>query len=84
MRTKCIYSSQENHSGYGAGSGDTERYEYLCPCGKGKVIEEHDNIPGFREHDVWLQCSECAKKYRIDESRGVRGWELVDLKDSSM
>ena len=41
-----IYSSQENHPGYGAGSGDTERYEYLCPCGKGKVVEEHDNIPG--------------------------------------
>lgn len=79
MRTKCIYSSQENHSGYGAGSGDTERYEYLCPCGKGKVIEEHDNIPGFREHDVCLHCSECEKKYRIDTSKGVRGWELVDL-----
>ena len=34
MRTKMIYSSKENHSGYGAGSGDTERYEYECPCGK--------------------------------------------------
>lgn len=52
MRTKLIYSNQENHPGYGAGEGDTERYEYLCPCGKGRVIEEHDNIPGFRDHDV--------------------------------
>lgn len=24
MRTKLIYSNQEEHSGYGAGSGDTE------------------------------------------------------------
>ena len=62
MRTKLIYSNQENHPGYGAGEGDTERYEYLCPCGKGRVIEEHDNIPGFRDHDVWLQCPECSKK----------------------
>ena len=57
MRTKKIYSNRENHPGYGAGEGDTERYEYLCPCGKGRVIEEHDNIPGFREHDVEYSCA---------------------------
>lgn len=81
MRTKLIYSNQENHPGYGAGEGDTERYEYLCPCGKGRVIEEHDNIPGFRDHDVWLQCPECSKKYRLDTSGGVRGWKLVELEN---
>lgn len=48
MRTEKIYASNENHPGYGAGDGDTERYEYKCPCGKGKIVEEHDNIPGFR------------------------------------
>lgn len=62
MRTKLIYESQEEHSGYGAGSGDTEYYEYGCPCGKGKIIEEHDNIPGFRDHDVYIACDECRKK----------------------
>ena len=67
MRTKLIYESQEEHSGYGAGSGDTERYEYECPCGKGKIIEEHDNIPGFREHDVYIACDECRKN--TDEGR---------------
>lgn len=81
MRNKLIYSNQENHPGYGAGEGDTERYEYLCPCGKGRVIEEHDNIPGFRDHDVWLQCPECSKKYRLDTSGGVRGWKLVELEN---
>ena len=79
MRTQRVYSSQEYHSGYGAGDGDTERYEYLCPCGNGRVIEEHDNIPGFREHDVWLQCPKCSKKYRLDASGSVRNWQLVKL-----
>lgn len=81
MRTKKIYSNQENHPGYGDGGGDTEIYEYLCPCGRGRVIEEHDNIPGFRDHDVWLQCPKCLKKYRLDTSGGVRGWELIELKN---
>ena len=78
MRTKLIYSSEENHLGYGAGEGDMERYEYECPCGKGKIIEEHDNIPGFRDHDIWISCDECSIKYTLDTSRGVRGWELVE------
>lgn len=81
MRIKLICSSQEDHIGYGAGSGDTERYEYECPCGKGKIIEEHDNIPGFRDHDVYIDCDTCSKKYRLDTSKGVRGWELIPRED---
>lgn len=72
IRTKMIYSSTEDHPGYGAGSSDTERYEYECPCGKGKIVEEHDNASGFCEHDVYIQCEEGAKKYRLDTSKGVR------------
>lgn len=34
MRTKRIIAKCEQHSGYGAGAGDTEYYEYECPCGK--------------------------------------------------
>ena len=80
MRTKLIYESQKEHNGYGACCGDTERYEYECPCGKGKIIEEHDNIPGFRDHDVYIACDECSKKYILDTSKGVRGWELIEKK----
>lgn len=76
MRTKMINSMVED-TNYGAGSGDTERYEYKCACGKGKIIEEHDNTPGFRDHSVWLSCSACSKEYEIDTSNGVRAWELV-------
>lgn len=81
MRTKLISSDQWNSPGYGAGSGDTELYEYKCPCGKGTIREEHDNIPGFREHDVYICCDECKKKYRLDTSNGVRYWELVEIKE---
>lgn len=81
MRGKLIYSSQSGHPGYGAGSGNTELYEYECPCGKGTIREEHDNIPGFREHDVYICCNECRKKYKLDTSNGVRNWELVEIND---
>ena len=79
MRTRKIVSQTDPHVGYGAGSGDTEYYEYECPCGKGRIIEEHDNIPGFREHDVYLMCDQCKQKYRLDTSKGVRCWDLVEI-----
>lgn len=47
-----IYSNWKEHADYGAGCGDTERYEYECPCGKGRIIEGHDNISGFRDEEI--------------------------------
>lgn len=78
MKTKLISSSIEEQQNYGAGEGTTERHEYECPCGKGKIIEEHDNIPGFREHNVWIECQECLQKYKIDESAGTRNWIIKE------
>lgn len=74
MRTKklngdlFVYNSDDG--------GNTERYEYECPCGKGRVIEEHDNIVGFRDHNVWIACEDCSKKYYIDLSKGYRNWSI--------
>ena len=79
MRTKLISSDCGYHAGWGAGSGDVERYEYECPCGKGCIVEEHDNVPGFRDHAVYLDCAECRMKYKLDTSKGVRSWELVEM-----
>ncbi len=76
MDKKLIYESQNEHPGYGAGSGTTELYEYECPCGKGKIIEEHDNIPGFREHDVYIDCEVCSKLFDINTNNGTRNWKL--------
>ena len=84
MRTKRIIAKCEQYSGYGAGAGDTEYYEYECPCGKGTIIEEHDNIPGFREHSVYLHCTTCSKEYIIDTSAGTRNWKIVRKKVNRM
>ena len=78
MKMRLIRKSVSGHPGYGAGCGDTEWYEYECPCGKGRIIEEHDNIPGFREHDVYIECDVCREKYTLDLSNGVRYWKLVE------
>ena len=78
MRTKLKKSDSYESTGYGAGSGDIELYIYECPCGKGEIHEEHENIPGFREHDVYLLCNECSKKWEIDTSNGVRNWNLIE------
>lgn len=38
---------------------------YKCPCGKGRVVDDKDATPGFRSHDIYIECSECRKKYEI-------------------
>lgn len=76
IRTERIGADEHDHGGWGAGDGTTERYEYLCPCGGGKIIEEHDNIPGFREHDRWIACDKCRADWRFVEGRSVRDWAL--------
>lgn len=78
-RIKC-----EQHLEYSAGVGDTEYYEYECPCGKGTIIEEHDNIPGFRNHSVYLHCDLCSRKYFIDTSAGIRNWRIVQKRVNRM
>lgn len=72
-----IDTSNDSHIGYGAGRSDAERYEYECMCGKGKIIEENDNIPGFRDHDVYCQCDTCSKIFNFYTSLGVRNWQLI-------
>lgn len=74
MRTKRINSDQYDHSCY----GDIERYEYECACGKGEILEEHDNIPGFRYHFVYMCCKNCNGKYILDTSNEICRWELIE------
>ncbi|MCC4268373.1 hypothetical protein [Microbacterium schleiferi] len=76
IRTEPVGGDTHNHGGWGAGAGIVERYEFLCPCGDGTIVEEHDNIPGFREHDVRIDCDKCHAEWRFVDGRGVRDWAL--------
>lgn len=79
IRTELIGGDRAAHEGWGAGSGDVEWYEYRCPCGLDKIVEEHDNIPGFREHDVRILCTTCAPEWEFAAGLTVRGWRLIPI-----
>lgn len=76
LRTESISSSTDETSGWGAGAGTIERHEFLCPCGRGLIIEEHDNTPGFREHDVLIHCDRCRQTWRKVPGLPVRNWRV--------
>ena len=76
MKKQLLDSIESYHEGYGAGEGTTEYYEFKCPCRNGTIIEEHDNIPGFREHDVFINCSYCNKLFSVNTLNSVRDWKL--------
>ncbi|WP_227007985.1 hypothetical protein [Pseudarthrobacter sp. AB1] len=46
------------------------------PVRNGQVIEEHDNIPGFREHDVRLLCDSCKEEWDFVPGLTTRTWRL--------
>lgn len=79
VRTELIGQDRTGHDGYGAGGGDVERYEFWCPCGDGSIVEEHDNIPGFREHGVRIACDRCRGQWRFVDPGNAREWGLVPL-----
>lgn len=79
IRTELVGGDTYDHEGWGAGAGTAERYEFLCPCGDGRIVEEHDNIPGSREHDVRIGCDKCRAEWRFVDGRGVRDWALEPM-----
>ncbi|WP_211308960.1 hypothetical protein [Citricoccus muralis] len=83
VRTEQTGGDAHGHEGWGAGAGTVARYEYLCPCGDGRIIEEHDNVPGFREHDVQIDCDRCRAEWRFVDGRGVRDWGLEPVAGST-
>lgn len=76
IRTERISSSKEDTPGWGAGSGSIEFLHFLCPCGDGKILEEHDNTPGFRDHDVRIFCDKCREEWQFVAGLSVREWRL--------
>lgn len=76
MDKKIISSIYKEHEGYGSGAGNTEEHKYQCPCGRGTISEEHDNIPGYRDHQVFIDCNYCRKIFTPNTLQGVRNWKL--------
>lgn len=76
IRTELADQSRSGHAGWGAGGGDVERYEFRCPCGAGTILEEHDNVPGFREHEVRIMCGTCRAEWDFVPGLSVRGWRI--------
>lgn len=79
IRTELLDSSRDSHDGWGAGDGDTERLEFRCPCGRGLIVEEHDNIPGFREHGAWIQCETCRDEWDFVPGLSTDGWRVQPI-----
>ena len=68
MKLKKISSNVFEVKGWGAGAGETIEEIYECPCGKGTVTYEKDDIPGFRDKSIFSDCTDCTAKYTF--SRG--------------
>lgn len=68
MKLKKIGDTTYQSIGFGAGSGDVINEIYECPCGKGKVFYEKDDIPGFKNSSISSDCKECENEYNF--SRG--------------
>lgn len=83
IRTERVGGDSHDHEGWGDGAGTVERYEYRCPCGDGTIIEEHDNIPGFREHGLRIDCDKCRVEWRSVDGRSVRDWALEPVSVSA-
>lgn len=79
IRTELLDRDRSDHGGWGAGAGDVERYEFRCPCGEGKILEEHDNVPGFREHDVRIMCRKCKEEWEFVPGLSIRAWRIAPI-----
>lgn len=77
MNNRNLKEKFENVANYGVGFGTEEKYVYECPCGNGEIIEEHCNVPGFREHDVFIQCPDCEEKWTIVGD--THGWDIQPI-----
>lgn len=69
---KRIESNQREHSGYGAGTGYVITEKYECPCGKGIVTYEKDDIPGFRDRSTLCDCRECNDMYEFRKGVAIK------------
>lgn len=76
MQLKEIRSEIQEVGG-GARSGTTKTKVFECPCGRGTIIEEHDDIPGFKNRFVYINCDCCKLLYGLDSDLGAKNWDII-------
>ncbi len=72
-RTATLILEEERYPN-GANS-PTMHYEYACPCGCGRVIDER--VVGFGDYIAYLDCPTCSAKYKVRTGCG-HIWELIE------
>lgn len=82
MRTELI-DKETIYYKYNEEDAEYDEYSYVCPCGKGKIVETHDDTPGNREHLVWIVCEKCSKEYKLDLSKGARNWKVLKIEEAT-
>jgi hypothetical protein len=78
MKLKLISNDSHATPGYGANMrswGDMINEVYECPCGKGKVYYDIEDILGHRYKNVSCNCEECNEKYNFARGTAI----LIEL-----
>lgn len=52
--------------------------EYVCFCGKGKIIEE--DVIGFNDHFIDIKCRHCLKEYHDFIDIYINDWMVYKKK----
>lgn len=67
-----------SYPSYGAGNGTVIKDTYECPCGKGKVYYEKNNILGIRDREAYTDCKECQGKYEFSRGYAKKVWFVIE------
>lgn len=59
--------------------GSIIRSQYVCPCGKGIIVEEQDYTEGHRDCWVSLNCDICQTCYKLIFSDSGLSWNIVKI-----
>jgi hypothetical protein len=76
MQLKEI-SNEIQEVGGGVRSGTTRTKVFECPCGRGTITEEQDDIPGFKNRCVYIDCDACKLLYGLDSDLGTKNWDII-------
>ncbi|MFD0868785.1 hypothetical protein [Paenibacillus residui] len=60
-----LIDTKSDSVGFSNRHGHITEQKYECPCGKGVVAYEIDDITGFKNWDIYCDCKNCSDKYHF-------------------